>query len=294
MSEKILLLGSKGQVGGAWLKTSKAEAVVAWSRENIDLQNISEVKRQLAMLPKDVKGVVNCAAYTQVDKAEIAREAAAILNVDLPRILAEWCADRDIPLLHYSTDYVFDGHGTQFFEEDAATHPMNWYGETKRQGELAIQSSRAKHLVLRTSWVFDFSARNFLSSILKLAKEREILEVVDDQVGAPTYATDLAQVSAQAFERAYAPPVYPSGIYHLCHKGAVSRYDFACAIIEQVRARGIALKVKEMRRTNTLKFTTPAKRPLNSRMSTDKIEKVLGVALPTWQEGLEHCLQREL
>ncbi len=191
-----------------------------------------------------------------------------------------------IPLIHFSTDYVFSGEGTTPWKESDAIYPLNIYGKTKAAGEEKIKDAGGRHLIFRTSWVYDTEGKNFLRTMLKLAQDREVLRVVNDQFGAPTFASDLAKGAWQAVQNALAWKVFPSGTYHLCNDGETTWFHFAKAIFEEASKNGIELKIKQLDPISSSDFPTPAKRPFNSRLNTRKISEQLNVKMPDWRESL--------
>ena len=237
--------------------------------------------------------IVNAAAYTAVDKAESEPEVAATLNARAPGILAEEALRRGALLVHYSTDYVFDGSGQRPWVESDPTGPLGVYGRTKLDGELAIQRSGCRHLIFRTSWVHAAKGKNFAKTILRLAGEREMLSVINDQVGAPTGADLLADVSAHAIRGAMRDPEV-LGLYHLVAAGETSWHGYAEFLCESARQAGVALKVRTIEPVPSAAFPTPAKRPLNSRLDTSKLRSTFDLSLPCWQDGVARMLQEIL
>lgn len=290
---KILLLGKNGQVG--WeLQRSLAPLgeLTALDRSGSgeycgDLTDIKGLRETLSSMQPDV--IVNAAAYTAVDKAESEPELARRINADVVKVLAESAAAAGSWLIHYSTDYVFNGEGEQPWQENSSTQPLNVYGQTKLEGEEAIQASGCKHLIFRTSWVYAARGNNFAKTMLRLAKEREQLNVINDQFGAPTSAELIADVTAHAFKYAQSHPD-ASGLYHLAATGEVSWHGFASLVIEQAREAGQRLAVKEIGAIPTSAYPTPARRPLNSRLDCRKLHGTFGLTLPGWQSGVERML----
>ena len=291
---KILLFGKNGQVG--WeLQRSLAplgELVALDSNgkelcgDFTDLDGIARTVREVA---PDV--IVNAAAHTAVDKAESETELVRAINALAPEVLAREAAALGAWLVHYSTDYVFDGSGDYPWIETDATAPLSVYGSTKLEGEQLIMQSGCQHLIFRTSWVYGARGGNFAKTMLRLAKEREQLTVIDDQIGAPTGADLLADVTAHAIRTAQARPEL-SGLYHLVAGGETSWHGYASFVIEFVRQAGIPLKVASdaIRPVPTSAFPTPARRPHNSRLDTKKLQRVFDLRLPTWQTGVTRML----
>jgi dTDP-4-dehydrorhamnose reductase len=285
----ILLLGARGQVG--WqLRRSLAVLgpVTALERAGHgglcgDLEQPDALARTVRELAPQV--VVNAAAYTAVDRAETDTARAFAINAEACELLARETAALGAWLVHYSTDYVFDGTGTRPWVEDDATGPLNAYGRSKLAGEEAIRRHNARHLVLRTSWVFDTWGQNFLKTILRRAAAQERLEVVDDQCGAPTRAALIADITAQAL-RGIAPP--SAGTYHLAAAGETHWHGYASFAVARALAAGAALKARpeHIARVASSRFPTPARRPGNSRLATRKLRETFGLHLPDWREGV--------
>jgi dTDP-4-dehydrorhamnose reductase len=290
---KILLLGKNGQVG--WeLQRSLAPLgeVVALDRNSElcgDLSQPERLAQTVRALRPDV--IVNAAAHTAVDKAESEVELARTLNATAPAALAQAAVETGAWLVHYSTDYVFDGSGTRPWQEGDATGPLGVYGQTKLEGEQAIAASACKHLIFRTSWVYAARGGNFARTMLCLAQERERLTVIDDQHGAPTGADLIADATAHAIRAALQQPQL-SGLYHLVAGGETSWHGYANHVIARARELQpeLAWKVGEIAPVPTSAFPTPAKRPLNSRLNTQKLQQVFGLSLPHWQQGVDRML----
>ncbi len=280
MSGKILVLGASGQVGSALLRQLGDDAIVL--RVDFLSENFTSA---LNGLP--IRAVINAAAYTQVDKAESDREQAMRINGVAVGELALWCKNQKIPLVHFSTDYMFDGSGAHFRSEEEMVAPLSVYGESKLLGELLIMASGVDYLIFRTSWVYDAWGKNFANTMRRLFLERESVSVVNDQIGAPTYAPQLADATIAALNQAFLAKTFPSGIYHLCHGGQVSWFGFAQAIFALASAHESGIKCKLIQPITTAEYPTPAKRPLNSRLDCSKAKQVLSVALPDWAIGLQ-------
>lgn len=295
MSADILVLGKDGQLGRALAAALGLRALAA-GRQEVDLAGDDFIAR----LDRFTQGaaircVINAAAYTQVDKAEGEGKAEAFrVNAQAVGALAGWCKARNVPLVHYSTDYVFDGSGATPRSEDAPTAPLNCYGESKLEGERLLTASGCDYLIFRTSWVYDAKGKNFFNTMLRLFSERETLKVVADQVGAPTYAPHLAAASLAALETALATASFPSGIYHLAGAGEVSWHGFAQAIFALATSDGfgqkLLLRCTRIDAITTAEYPLPAKRPLNSRLDCTRAKQVLGVAMPHWRDGLRECM----
>jgi dTDP-4-dehydrorhamnose reductase len=239
--------------------------------------------------------IVNAAAHTAVDKCESEPDVARALNATSPAVLAREAQLLGAWLMHYSTDYVFDGSGSTPWVEDSPTGPLSVYGATKLDGELAIRASGCRHLILRTSWVYAARGGNFAKTMLKLAAERERLTVIDDQIGSPTGADLLADVTAHALRTALQRPEV-AGTYHAVGQGETSWHGYAQHVIEFARAHGQPIKVARdaIAPVPTSAFPTPAKRPANSRMNTNKLRSTFGLTLPPWQTGVDRMLTEVL
>lgn len=286
--QKVLIFGANGQVGSA-LKAQLKEHGFALGSSQADFSNPEAVKALLATLPVP-RAIINAAAYTQVDKAEQEEALALTVNAETPAVLAEYAAEHNIPFIHYSTDYVFPGTGNTALKESDVIDPQNAYGRTKLQGEKNIQEIGGKWIIFRTSWVYDEKGKNFLTTMLRLGKERETLSVVCDQRGAPTYAGALAKATLAALDYAEKQPTFPSGIYHLSGNGLTTWYDFAEAIFAEARNKGMDLAIKSVEPIPSSAYPTPAKRPENSQLDCSKATKELHVTLPHWQESLKDCI----
>ncbi len=290
---KILLLGKNGQVGWELQRSlSVLGELVALDRHSDPCGDLSQPERlaqTVRALRPDV--IVNAAAHTAVDKAESEIDLARTLNATAPAALAQVAAETGAWLVHYSTDYVFDGSGTRPWQEMDATGPLGVYGQTKLEGERAIAASGCRHLVFRTSWVYAARGGNFARTMLRLAQERERLTVIDDQRGAPTGADLIADVTAHAIRAAMQTPEL-SGLYHLVAGGETSWHGYASHAIACARALRPELpwKVGEIAPVPTSAFPTPAKRPLNSRLNTHKLQQAFGLTLPHWQIGVDRLL----
>ena len=296
---KILLLGKNGQVG--WeLQRALAplgELVALGSDSPAPLAADFSEPESLAATVRAVAPqiIVNAAAHTAVDKAESEPELARALNATAPGVLAREAATLGAWLMHYSTDYVFDGSGSTPWHEDSPTGPLGVYGATKLEGEEAIRASGCRHLIFRTSWVYAARGGNFAKTMLKLAKERDKLTVIADQIGAPTGADLLADLTAHALRAAHARPEL-AGTYHAVAQGATSWHGYARHVIEFARAAGQPIRVapEAVQAVPTSAFPTPAKRPHNSRLDTAKLRHAFGLTLPPWQAGVERMLTEVL
>ena len=288
---RYLILGANGQVGQALNAAIDDENVVILGREQADFADPEALRTLIMRISPEY--ILNGVAYTAVDKAESEEDLATTINATSVRVLAECAKELDIPLIHYSTDYVFDGAGDAPRNENAPTAPLNAYGRSKLAGERAIAEVGCKHLIFRTSWVYDAYGKNFLNTMLKLGSEREELRVVADQIGAPTYARHIAQASLDALHHAMKMDIFPSGIYHLCNAGKTSWHGFAEAIFASAKKRKMRIKVERILPIPASDYPTPAARPHNSRLDCSKLRDVLGVTLPDWREGLELAMDEK-
>lgn len=285
---RIAVLGAAGQLGRA-LTQALAERGIPLLRADLDL---TDPQAEAAVLDRlSPCAVINAAAYTAVDAAEAQPELAFQINGQAPGRLAQWCRQRAIPFVHFSTDYVFPGSGLRPWTEEDPVSPINVYGRSKLEGERQVRAAGGEWLIFRTSWVYDSTGRNFLTTMLRLAGERETLSIVDDQWGAPTYAPHLAQATLAALDQAWSRPVFPGGIYHVCNGGETTWRRFAHAIFELAGSRDSSLRLRSVLPVTTSEYPSPARRPLNSRLNTEKVRKTFGVALPSWETGLRDCMQ---
>ena len=294
----ILLLGKGGQVGWELQRSlsvlGQVTALDFDSTEHCgDFSNPAGLADTVRALRPDI--IVNAAAHTAVDKAESEPDFARTLNATAPGVLAQEAARLGAWLVHYSTDYVFDGSGTRPWVETDAPAPLSVYGRTKLEGEQRIQQSGCKHLILRTSWVYAARGGNFAKTMLRLARERDSLNVIADQFGAPTGAELLADVSAHAIRAVRQQPAL-GGLYHLAAAGETSWHAYACFVLEQAATAGVALKVPaaQVGAIATSAYPTPAKRPANSRLNTQKLQKAFALHLPHWQAGVARMLTEVL
>ncbi|KLI98622.1 dTDP-4-dehydrorhamnose reductase, partial [Luteimonas sp. FCS-9] len=290
-----LVFGANGQVGHELLRALAPLGVVQGTTRAGTLADggrclqadFADADAVVALLDavKPVR-VVNAAAYTAVDKAESEPEAALVANATTPGAIARWCAAHDVPLVHYSTDYVFDGQGTRPYRPDDATAPLGVYGTSKLAGEDAIRAAGGRHLILRTAWVYAAHGHNFLRTMLRVGAEHDVLRVVGDQVGTPTPAALIADVTARMLQGDYPR----SGTWHLTAEGQTSWHGFAEAIFAGAHARGLIDRVPTVEAITTADYPTPAKRPGYSRLDTSTLVSDFGVALPDWRDALGDVL----
>ena len=304
MSLRLLITGANGQVGWHLQRTlAPMGEVLAIDIEQVDLTDLEAVGRTVREFTPDI--VVNAAAYTAVDKAESEPELARAINVAAPGKIAEECARAGALLVHYSTDYVYDGSKREPYEERDATGPLSVYGETKLAGDQAIMASGCPYIILRTTWVYDVRGKNFLRTVLRLAREKEELRIVGDQYGAPTWARMLAEstaiVVAKALERNSVGGRWQSGLFHLTAGGQTTWAGFARAILEDYEELidwpaetgefGGELKAKRVVEITTEQYKTPARRPRNSVLSNAQIHAAFGIVLPDWRDQLRLAMQ---
>ena len=283
---KILLLGKAGQVGGALTPllrqlagSSADEAVVTLGRADVDLSDAAALAQAVQRVQPSL--IVNAAAHTAVDRAETETEAALAINAVAPGVLAAQAAKLNALLVHYSTDYVFDGSQRTPYRESDPTHPLGVYGESKLAGEQAVQASGCRHLLLRTSWVYDSTGRNFLTTMLRLAKQHGKLRVVGDQHGSPTSAALIAEATVHLIRCALDQPDLAGGLYHLTAQGQTTWHGFAQAIM---RKAGLDIPIEAI---TTADYPTPAKRPAYSVLNCGKLQTQFNYRLPDWQQALD-------
>jgi dTDP-4-dehydrorhamnose reductase len=298
---KILLLGKNGQVGwelqrsltvlGEVIALDRHTVATAYGELSGDLSDLNGLRDTIRRVQPQV--IVNAAAYTAVDKAETDRELARTVNALASQVLAEEALKLDALLVHYSTDYVFDGTGTTAWKETDNVAPGNYYGATKLEGEQLIVATGCKHLIFRTSWVYAARGNNFAKTMLRLAKDRTSLNVIADQIGAPTGADLLADIATAALQQALVRPEL-CGVYHLAPAGEVSWHAYAEFAINFARAQGEPLAVETINPIPTTEYPTPAQRPLNSRLNTEKLRRNFSLHLPDWQSGVTRMLMEVL
>jgi len=288
VSRNILLFGANGQLGSK-LKSLLATrgTVRAIGHAELDLRDLPRLRAFI--LETKPALIVNAAAYTAVDAAESDVENAQLVNAEAPRVMAEAAREHNALFVHYSTDYVFDGAARTPYTEESPVSPLGVYGVSKLAGEQAVAASGAAHLILRTAWLYSNRGKNFLNTMLRLAAERDELRVVNDQTGCPTYADLVADASAQMLDGMFASGVVRPercGLYHLTCQGETTWWGFARRIFELA---GFGERVRVLPIT-TADYPTPAKRPAYSVLSNAKLERVFGIRLPRWEEGLKRCL----
>ncbi len=290
---KVLLTGGNGQIGshlGQFLQNVCECRVVG--REEFDLKNRATLVAGLTTFKPDL--IVNTAAYTDVDGAEKNREHAFAVNALAPGVMADWCAVNDAAMIHFSTDYVYDGSGIRPHFEDFEPRPLNVYGESKLAGDRAIASSCIPHLILRTSWIYSDSGSNFLVAMLRLGAARERLSVVSDQIGAPTSAKLVASTTASIVEQIKVCGIRKifgkASLVHCAASGQTSWHGFSEAIFAGARLRGAHLRIKEVRPISSSEYPTPATRPSNSRLSLKRLKDTYAIEMPDWRDDLDSVL----
>lgn len=279
----VLLFGANGQVGTELRRTLLPHGpLVALSRSDVDLTDVGAIREAVAAHAPSI--IVNAAAYTAVDKAESEPELAAAINRDAVAVMAEAAKASGALLIHYSTDYVFDGEGTAPYAPHASAAPQGVYGQTKLEGEQAIAASGCAHLIFRTSWVFASHGHNFVKTMLRLGQEKPGLRVVSDQIGAPTSAELIADVTGLAI-CGYRAGQLKAGVYHLTAGGETSWHGFASYVLQHAQSRGLPLTLNPdaIEAIPTSEFPTPARRPANSRLSCATLELALGIEMPDWR-----------
>ncbi|MBS66932.1 dTDP-4-dehydrorhamnose reductase [Stutzerimonas stutzeri] len=286
---KILITGSTGQLARELqLELAGAGKLLALGHNALDLADPEQIREQVRLLRPDL--IINAAAYTAVDPAESHRELAFAVNARGPQVLAEEAARLGVPLVHYSTDYVFDGRKAEPYSEADVPQPLSVYGASKLAGEQAIQAAGCEYLILRTSWVYSQHGKNFLLTMQRLLQERDALSVVSDEIGAPTWAATIARTTAEMVRKRSAGEAGPSGLYHLTASGETSWHGFACSIAEQLRQQG-RLRA-EITPILSKDYPTAAQRPLNSRLNCARLQHEWGIRLPDWETALHECLAR--
>jgi dTDP-4-dehydrorhamnose reductase len=287
---KILITGQHGQVSLALQqRLQDLGELIVLGRDQLDLADVDQIRQQVRAQRPDL--IINAAAHTAVDQAESEADVAFAINAIAPGVLAEEAEALGIPLIHYSTDYVFDGNKPAPYTEADTPNPLGVYGQSKLAGEQAIAAVGGEYLILRTSWVYSNHGKNFLLTMQRLLQEKPHLRIVADQIGAPTWAGTIANSTRALIDRWQAGKAGEWGIYHLTAQGETSWFGFAAAIAEQLRAGGTACA--ELEAIPSSAYPTPAKRPLNSRLDCSRLQQQWQVSQPQWQDALRECLARQ-
>lgn len=291
----ILVLGGNGQLGQELLRAFAPIGPAVTTTRSGRLPDGGVCEMADFEAPEALLGVlerlrpamvINAAAYTAVDKAEQEPEAAFRVNAQVPGMIARWCADQGVPMVHYSTDYVFNGRGRVPYVEGDATAPLGVYGASKRDGEEAVRAAGGRHLIFRTAWVYAPHGGNFLRTMLRVGAEREVVRVVADQFGTPTSAALIADVTVQALQH----PGQLSGTWHLTASGQTSWHGFAEAIFAEAVAAGVLAKAPAVEAISSAEYPTLAQRPASSVLDTSKLQRDFGVILPAWRDGLRRTI----
>jgi len=272
----IVVVGASGQLGFELRRQITSDAVFL-GRPEFDLDNLDQATKSIELLKPSL--LINATAYNQVDKAENETQKARHINVEAPARLAEVARKLSSRMIHVSTDYVFDGTSTTPYKETDVTHPLGAYGQSKLNGEKAVLANHPQALVVRTSWLYSSHGQNFVKTVIRLDQEKKNMRVVNDQIGSPTWAKDLAAALLKGRDLA--------GLFHYSNEGAVSRYDFACAV---KKLKNLNLAIEPIA---TSEYPTPAKRPHYSVLNTNKIKSALNISIPHWMESLEKCLNEQ-
>lgn len=293
MKKPYIILGSNGQLGRA-LRAQLGDGALVFDRKQVNLAApdfISQISR--AVGDRQCIALINAAAYNQVDKAEDeGRDEAFRVNSQAVAELAKWCAERKLPLVHISTDYVFDGSGDKPWREEDKAFPLNIYGKSKLEGEQAALAAGGDVLIFRTSWLFDETGKNFFTTIVKSLYEKTSLNVIADQYGAPTYARDLAKAIIASLEAAIRLPIFPSGVYNLCASGETSWYEFAKMIFTLASAHDSSIICKEINSIPASQYPLLAERPCNSRLDLSKVKRLFDITMSAWEDGLNTVIRK--
>jgi dTDP-4-dehydrorhamnose reductase len=286
---RVLVTGVTGQVGGALKYTlAKIGSVCAADRGLLDLSRPGEIAAALERIRPDL--IVNAGAYTAVDRAEDEKDLAHVVNAEAPGAIARWAAGHGVPLVHFSTDYVFDGSGTRPWREDDRPNPLSVYGASKLAGEDAVRTAGGPHLIIRTQWVYAASGKNFLRTIARAAADRKVLRIVNDQYGAPTSARLIADIVAQLLAPGSgtlaARFAAANGLLNVAASGDTTWHGFAVAIVQGLKVRGVNLAVEDVRSITTAEYPTKARRPLNSRLDLTRLRELFGIIPQPWDDAL--------
>lgn len=285
----LCVLGRSGQLARALYRNGLADAT-CFGRPELDVTDLDSVRRVLERMPSRV--VVNSAAYTAVDRAESEPDAADRVNHVGAGNVAAAAAEAEVPLIHISTDYVFDGRKSAPYREDDPVAPLSVYGASKEAGERAVRGRHARHVILRTAWLYSHEGENFVSAMLRLGRERPQLGIVDDQVGSPTYAEDLTGAVLEIARQLYGSGRHGYGTFHYCGAGAVSRFEFAQAIFAEAARHGY--RPPDLKPIRTENYPTPARRPANSALDCTRIAEAYDIRQRPWRDSLADCVARML
>jgi len=292
---KILLTGRHGQLGSEIYKSLHMHGQVhGFNSSELNLREPKKIVEIIQDIKPDI--IINTAAYTAVDKAEVESLAAYEINHIAPSIMAQEAEKINSVMIHFSTDYVFDGYKKGAYTESDETNPLNVYGRTKLSGEISVTNNCTRYLILRTSWVHGIHGHNFIKTILQHANEKESMSIIADQYGIPTSAAFLAGVTSDLAKRAYTQESLRYGIYHLTALGSTSWYEYGCFIVQECLNRGqsLRLSVENIKPIKANEYQAPAKRPLNSCLDTRKFRDTFNMSIPEWQEGVRHTLNQIL
>ncbi len=287
---RILLFGRSGQLGSALSRRLAPLGQIIAPDRHVDFRNPSAVYHFVADQKPNV--IVNAAAWTAVDDAEDNKSAVGLINTEAPAMLARAALECDALMVHYSTDYVFDGSGSRPWRETDTARPCNVYGASKLAADDAIKASGCRHLIFRCSWIYADQGSSFLQTMMQLAKERETLSVVDDQIGSPTHARLIADVTVHAMKLACSHPGKFDGIYHLAADGEASWFDYACHIFARMKQNGVDLSLRQVIPVSSTSYASRARRPLNSRLCTQKLQDTFQLSLPGWQADVDATVDR--
>ena len=289
--KKILLTGINGQVGHALQPLLAGFDCVGLSRQDLDLTNVDMIRRVIREIKPDM--IINPAAYTAVDKAESEPDLAYAINAIAPGVIAEEAGKLGSALVHFSTDYVYDGRKSSAYSEFDQVNPISIYGKSKLAGEDAIRAVGVPHLILRTSWVYGAYGKNFLMTIIRLASEREELGIVADQFGAPTASLSIAEGLEKLLLKWVPEHEHQTGVYHFTNTGSTTWHGFACEIVKQYSAiERLKVSEKSIKPLTTADYPTPAARPENSCLNHEKLKSTFGLVLPSWQDGLKSVIKQ--
>ena len=285
----VLVFGKNGNLSKALVRSLSITQTpyTSLGKDDLDFRSFEEIPQHLDRINPDV--IINAAAFTQVDLAESNELEAFKINAEAPKWIANWCAQNNKVLIHYSTDYVFDGTKNGAWTEEDKTNPINVYGRSKLMGEQNITTSGCKYIILRTSWIFAPAGTNFFITMLKHGANKTEMNIVNDQFGNPSYAHSIADATIQVIQKAVSLDKFPSGIYNLSNSGATTWFDFAEAIFKMARTKNIDLAVQKINPITSDQYKAPAMRPKNSQLSTNKIKKYFNIEMPHWSDKLEDC-----